>query len=208
MIERIIEDVRKYYSEKIVEHGPTPQGVDWNGAESQNNRFRQLLNLINNDNNQLDNFSLLDFGCGYGSLLSYLKKNGLKCNYFGYDISLEMLNQANLIFPNEGRWINNLSENIKVDFVVASGLFNVKQDVNPIAWEKYIFETLDVINSISIKGFSFNILSSYSDEKFMKDYLYYASPELFFKQCKLKYSKQVAILHDYNLYEFTIIIRK
>jgi SAM-dependent methyltransferase len=207
MSKKIIEEVNKYYTEKVLEHGPTPKGVDWNGEHSQQIRFKQLVSLINKEESY-KNPSVLDFGCGFGSLLSYLKKNELNLDYIGYDISQEMLKQAKIIFPNDGSWISSLPDNLNVDYVIASGLFNVKQEQSQIEWENYIFNTLDLINKISIKGFSFNILSTYSDVEFMKNYLYYASPELFFKHCKLNYSKQVAILHDYDLYEFTLIIRK
>ena len=41
--------------------------------------------------------------------------------------------------------------------------------------------------------------------KKMKDYLFYADPCQLFDYCKQNFSKQVALLHDYRLYEFTII---
>jgi hypothetical protein len=42
----------------------------------------------------------------------------------------------------------------------------------------------------------------------MQDYLYYADPRVLFDHCKTRYSKNVALLHDYGLYEFTILVRK
>jgi len=42
----------------------------------------------------------------------------------------------------------------------------------------------------------------------MKDDLYYADPCYFFDYCKKKFSKNIALLHDYGLYEFTILVRK
>ncbi|MFX7953370.1 class I SAM-dependent methyltransferase, partial [Acinetobacter baumannii] len=57
-------------------------------------------------------------------------------------------------------------------------------------------------------GFSFNCLTSYSDEDRKRDYLYYADPCQLFDLCKRRYSRQVALLHDYGLYEFTILVRK
>ena len=39
-------EVADYYSAKLAEHGETPQGVDWNGAESQVLRFEQLTRII------------------------------------------------------------------------------------------------------------------------------------------------------------------
>jgi 2-polyprenyl-3-methyl-5-hydroxy-6-metoxy-1,4-benzoquinol methylase len=39
-------------------------------------------------------FSILDFGCGYGALIEYLKSKYISFSYTGYDISEEMINQA------------------------------------------------------------------------------------------------------------------
>jgi len=64
------------------------------------------------------------------------------------------------------------------------------------------------MNEYCEKGFSFNCLTSYSDDDKMKDYLYYANPMELFDLCKRKYSRNVALLHDYDLYEFTILVRK
>ena len=40
------------------------------------------------------------------------------------------------------------------------------------------------------------------------DYLYYADPGRLFDLCKRRYSRNIALLHDYGLYEFTILVRK
>ena len=42
----------------------------------------------------------------------------------------------------------------------------------------------------------------------MRPDLYYADPGLFFDDCKRRFSRNVAILHDYDLYDFTVIVRK
>jgi hypothetical protein len=57
-------------------------------------------------------------------------------------------------------------------------------------------------------GFAFNHLSSYSDKEYMQSYLYYADPLFLFDYCKKNFSKNVALIHDYGQYDFTIIVRK
>lgn len=42
----------------------------------------------------------------------------------------------------------------------------------------------------------------------MKEHLYYADPAELFDHCKRNYSRNVALLHDYGLYEFTVLVRK
>ena len=60
----------------------------------------------------------------------------------------------------------------------------------------------------SQKGFAFNMLTIYSDKEYMKDNLYYSDPLFFFDFCKRNFSKNVALLHDYYEYDFTILVRK
>lgn len=198
-------NIKQYYSDKIKLHGASPAGVDWNSKASQEVRFRELCKLIN----VKDTFTVLDYGCGYGALLAYLKQHYSDFNYTGYDISDDMLLTAKEANSAQGiLWTNTLENDVQYDFVLASGLFNVRQDVSDVVWLNYILSTLDSLNKLSIKGFAFNILTMYSDLEYMKEYLYYADPGFLFNYCKTNYSKQVALLHDYDLYEFTIIVRK
>ena len=204
---KIIKDVSDYYNKKVSEHGRTHWGVDWNSNESQELRFDQLLKVVNREK-----YSLMDYGCGFGSLLEYMvKKETVPTEYIGFDVADEMLKNGkehtSLINCNK-RWVNKLTPDLHVDFIVASGIFNVMQDVSTADWEKYILTTLNIINSNCTKGFSFNVLTSYSDKEFKKDYLYYADSLSLFDYCKKHFSRNVALLHDYDLYEFTIIVRK
>jgi len=41
----------------------------------------------------------------------------------------------------------------------------------------------------------------------MRPDLYYADPRLYFDYCKRNFSRHVALLHDYGLWEFTVIVR-
>ncbi len=64
------------------------------------------------------------------------------------------------------------------------------------------------MNRFSRKGFAFNCLTSYSDKERMREDLYYSDPCFLFDYCKRHFSKNVALLHDYGLYEFTVLVRK
>lgn len=50
------------------------------------------------------------------------------------------------------------------------------------------------------------MLTKYSDKEYLRDNLYYGDPMFIFDYCGT--FKNVALLHDYGLYEFTIIVRK
>lgn len=204
--DQIIKAIEQYYKEKIQRFGPVPQGVDWNGNESQIIRFDQLTKIINEKS---ADFSLLDYGCGYGALLDYLIDHRTNVRYTGYDISIDMIEAARALHNKKtAQWASGTSDLIRYDYVIASGIFNVKEGVNNDAWEAYMKETLSEMNDLSIKGFAFNILTEYSDPEKMKNYLYYGSPAKLFDYCKATFTKSVALLHDYPLYEFTILVRK
>ena len=195
-----------YYAGRLNEHGPTPRGVDWNSREAQETRFAQLLKIRDVEGP----FSINDFGCGYGALLDYLRSAGMDARYCGYDASEAMILKAREIHPESApeTFLTGASALPMADYTVASGVFNVRLDASAERWQAYTLAAIDRLARSSARGFAFNVLSSYSDPERMRADLYYANPGFFFDYCKRRYSKWVTLLHDYGLYEFTILVRK
>ena len=203
----LLEKVSNYYTNKVLKFGTTPAGVDWNSYESQELRFEQLLKIIKPD---AGNFGILDYGCGYGSMYKYMQYRFKDFDYLGYDISGEMIKTASEMYPPTDKleWKNVLSVTDKKDYVVASGILNVKQDTPKEIWDMFVLDTIHDLNKYSKKGFAFNVLTGYSDKAYMRDDLYYADAGYLFDFCKRNFSKYVTLLHDYPLYEFTILVTK
>ena len=203
----VLADVAQYYSAKLVAHGATPSGVDWNGRESQELRFRQLLRLFES---RADCFSVNDLGCGYGALYDDLAARAMEFEYCGADISAVMIERARLLHAGAAhcRFVSGVDELPVADYTVASGIFNVKLAASQARWNAYVAETLRTMDRLSRSGFAFNCLTHYSDRDKMLDRLYYAEPAAVFDFCKRNFSRNVALLHDYGLYEFTILVRK
>lgn len=201
---RILATVGEYYSEKIRKHGATPLGVDWNSAETQTLRFRQISSLLPGSG-----FSVTDLGCGYGGYLDYLQRHHDDFQFTGVDLSEEMIREAEKRHPPSlsRRFVAASRPPAVTDYVVASGIFNVRQDVPDAEWLAYIFECMDSMDRSSTRGFAFNCLTSYSDAHKKRDYLYYADPRVIFDRC-MGYSRHVTLLHGYGLYEFTALVRK
>ncbi len=202
----LLTEVAEYYSSKLAKYGQTPRGVDWNGEESQTRRFEQLSNIINTP----DPFSVNDLGCGYGAFYDFLAHRYELFSYSGIDVSVDMIRAAELRYQNRSHACFVLSSDPErvSDYGVASGIFNVRLDRPDDEWQSYLEATLDALDRTSRFGFAFNCLTSYSDADKMRDYLYYANPCVLFDLCKRRYSRNVALLHDYGLYEFTILVRK
>jgi SAM-dependent methyltransferase len=198
----VLDAVQRYYSEKVVAHGPTAKGVDWNDTVSQELRFEQLLKVVDRS----APFTINDYGSGYGALADHLGRRGYDCTYTGFDISDEMLGQARTLHGD--RFVGRDEDLQPADYTVASGIFNVKLDAPLDEWEAHVFRTLARLDELSTRGFAFNMLTSYSDADRMRADLYYADPLVVFDHCKRTFSRWVALLHDYGLYEFTLLVRK
>ncbi|MBL4803846.1 MAG: class I SAM-dependent methyltransferase [Alphaproteobacteria bacterium] len=201
-----LENIESLYTENIRTKGETSTAVGWNTAECQELRFDKLSSYIEDDN-----YSVNDYGCGFGSHLLYLTETlGHKVNaYNGYDISQDMLDAAEKKLSSyEGKLslIKSPEINTDADYGFVSGTFNVKFDAPKADWEEFITNTLNALSAHSQKGFSFNMLTSYVDWE--EDHLYYGDPKYWFDFCKINFSKKVNILHDYDLWEWTIVVKK
>lgn len=202
----ILNSVREYFEEKISTFGANHLGVGWNSTESQLLRFEQFFHLFGNE----QQFSLNDIGCGYGHLLDYLNARKIDVDYLGIDVSESMIEKARQLHEKNANcsFLVDTQTRRVADYSVASGIFNVKMEIPSDAWASYVIETIASMDRSCSKGFAFNVLTMYSDADKMRDNLYYADPSFLFDLCKTKYSKNVALLHDYKLYEFTLIVRK
>jgi SAM-dependent methyltransferase len=201
-----LQNLTRYYSEAIAQHGTTPKGVDWNGLESQRIRFQQLKRIINTDTN----FSINDIGCGYGALLEYLCESYPSFEYCGIDVTPAMIDEARKLhneMPCATFELGTRPSQTR-DYSVASGIFSVCLDTPHSEWKDHIEETLSSLDATSSRGFAFNCLTTYSEKDKLKPHLYYADPCELFDLCKRRFSSQVALLHDYGLFEFTILVRK
>lgn len=204
--ERFFSSLDSYFERTLAEHGATPKGVDWNSTEAQQLRFGQLLRVVDPG----APFSLVDYGCGYGALVPYLEQRELDFTLQGFDVSERMLDHARALYDRPGAVaFTSVEEDLApADYALASGVFNLRIDVDDDAWTAYALETIDSLDRLSRRGFAFNMLTMYSDRERMREDLYYGDPSLFFAYCKEHCSRNVALLHDYDLYEFTILVRK
>jgi SAM-dependent methyltransferase len=202
----LLKNVADYYTNAISQHGTTAKGVDWNGEESQRVRFHQLSKILRDP----AHFSINDVGCGYGALFDYLRETHSSFDYCGVDVAAAMVDaaRARCHAHLQARFYLGTQPPQQQDYSVASGIFSVSLETPPAQWKSYVHETLVTLDAASTQGFAFNCLTSYSDAEKMKPHLYYANPCELFDFCKQNFSRHVALLHDYGLYEFTILVRK
>ena len=208
-VKTIENNLQNYYDQHLKTYGPGAMGVGWKNEAAQQIRFDQLAKIIE----RFPGFTLNDLGCGAGDCYSYLNaRYPIDFQYYGYDMLESMLDKVITRFSSceNAHWIkiDNAYELLPADYTIASGIFNLKYTIEESDWKSYIVETLHQVNQKSSRGFAFNMLTIYSDKEFMKEELYYADPLYFFDLCKKNFSKNVALLHDYFEYDFTILVRK
>jgi SAM-dependent methyltransferase len=202
--DQLLEGVATYYAEKLAEHGPTAAGVDWNSTRSQELRFSKLLQVID----QPGRVSINDYGCGYGALADFLQAAEVDVDYRGFDVATEMVEAARARLADPGHSFTTVLDDLPVaDYTVASGIFNVRLEADDETWLAHVMKTLDEMRSLSSRGLAFNMLTSYSDPDRMRPDLFYADPGFILDHCIRRFSRRVAVLHDYELYEFTTLVR-
>ncbi|MFM2268183.1 MAG: hypothetical protein RL757_1624 [Bacteroidota bacterium] len=210
------EKLSQHYATKLMDFGATPRGVDWGSEIAQTVRFEQLLRLFPshffNPPVVTPNLPVvLDFGCGYGGFFPFLQqKIKIPFQFIGFDALPEMIEMAKKNYPNQTNltWTNQFSTENKVNFITASGVFNVKADISNQDWQEYVVHTLHQFDAATTDGFAFNLLSLYSDIPKRRDYLFFADALFFFDYCKRHFAANVALLHDYGHWDFTIIVKK
>lgn len=203
-----LKKIKTLYSDNLNKFGVQSKAVGWKTTDCQELRFKQICKLFQGT---LTPFELLDYGCGFGSIASYIhQKSEFKLSaYHGYDISKEMLDEArhNLAQENfQVKLFNDPEITTQADYGVVSGTFNVKFDATKDDWKNFISRVLNSLNSNCRKGFAFNLLSTYVD--WQEPHLFYGDPCFWFDFCKTHFSKQVTLLHDYPLWEWTILVKK
>ena len=207
-LELNLNPIYRFFGEKFASHGPTPAGLDWPSQIAMEIRFEQILKICDAS----IPFSIIDYGCGYGALIEMLDRWNMHYDYYGFDIVEAMIEQANREFTQYPycHFTTDLSTLPVCDYVVESGVFNIRLDTSDHTWTAHILDTLHLFDRLSCKGFAFNMLTRYSDEEYIekRPELYYGDPCFFFDYCKKHFSRNVALLHDYEIYDFTILVRK
>lgn len=198
--------IRSYYDAKIERHGPTPAGVDWSCAPTQQLRFVQLLRLCDFS----APFSLDDLGCGYGALLGFMGKRHprARIDYLGIDLSPSMIREAQQLWQRKRHTAFCVGERSPrlADYAVASGIFNVRIDEPLHLWESFIEETLSGMAAGTQRGFAVNFLALLPQGMEGKPELYRTCPDRWRPLCE-KLGCRVDLLDRYGMREFTLIAR-
>lgn len=201
----------QHYGALLKQHGDSPLAAQWSADPGvQHRRFEALGHI----GIPLEG-KILDFGCGLGDLLPYLRMHrGFTGSYVGYDLSEDVVaharrkHQADQGARFEARDIFVSPPTEDFDLVWICGTFNIKCADS----DTYIRDVLRILFARALSGMTFSLMSTYVD--FFAPDLHYADPEAMFRFCKEELSPCVTLRHDYMLkpgvvpYEFVIHVHR
>jgi SAM-dependent methyltransferase len=206
-LKQILKETKRHYNKKIIKYGPCYKGVDWGTDEGQKIRFEIICKKVNIKKIT----SIIDYGCGYGKLLEFIIKKGFRGLYQGYDISQEMIKQAQNIYKKnlKNSFFTWKYLDLKpAEYCIASGVFNIKLMINEEDWLKYITYNLKKIDKICSKGFIFNMFEDNLKENKIYSDVFYTDSKNIRNYCINKFSKDVEVVKNYYRNDFTIIVTK
>lgn len=200
-MDEILSPIADLYRESLAEHGAAPKGVGWKDDVQQRLRFDELSGII-----EPGPFTCADFGCGYGAMFDYLASRQDLTKYIGYDICPEMIDRARArVVDPRAQFTCADAVTDPVDFVFVSGTFNVKLDAPRESWDAFVKRTIAALATKARRGLAFNLFTTRVD--YTEPQLFYADPAAYLAFCLDEVSPRVTLVHDYPLYEWTMLVR-
>ncbi|MBN2652436.1 MAG: class I SAM-dependent methyltransferase [Spirochaetales bacterium] len=196
--------INNYYKDKIDPRKEDYLIHGWESKEAAEKRLKQLF-----DHLDLVGKSIIDIGCGVGSLLSLIKKNQINTKYLGVDILPDMIKLAKARHP-EGNFLHldifkeNFFKEGSFDFVYSSGIFNLKLTNN----EAFVQEAFILFNFLAKEKIMVNFLHENSNNR--EERYFYTNPEKIFKLIEktgILY-KDISVKENYLANDFSMVITK
>lgn len=203
-------DRKKYlarYNARLSKYGHDPRALGWGGGrERQNVRFKNLLGVVDYISSEIT--SLLDVGCGFGDLSSYLEIAYPSALYTGLDINQNFIDIAKKKGGGRAQfYCGTLSELWSSlpssDVVVESGIFNA--ELNGGDQLNYIEASLRDMYAKSNYAVAADFMTDRVD--WQSEGAFHLAPEDAIR-IALSIGRKAILRHDYLPYEYCIYIIK
>ncbi len=192
------EQLLSFYNRHYKKFGDRPEALRWT-PQGQLRRYHTLLDIAPDLNNR----TILDYGCGLGDFYKFLKRRGLNVKYTGVDINDNFIRAAKKKYPECTFRTMNIDEHSLegyYDYIFICGVFNLSVP----GVDDDLRNALVTLFKYCNKGLALNALSSHTPVKDME--LHYTSPEEMVKFALENLSPSVALHHDRIPNDFTLFI--
>lgn len=196
---------KEHYAQTFSQYGETSRGVDWGDKDADHiMRLDHMLAVARADQK---NFTLLDVGSGFGSLLDRAQALHFPVRYTGIDLVEDMVASGRRRHP-EATWIRGdvLTHKFdtRYDYVVNNGVFTQKLDASIPEMQTFTKRMIKRMFALCRQGIAFNLMTTHVN--FMVSNLYYTSPIEVLAWCMSEVSSNVRVDHAYPLYEYTVYL--
>jgi len=205
----ITQKLQAHYSASFETHGATTQGVDW-GIDTERHRASQerMLGVIRSSRDG-DNSrpSLLDVGCGYGSLYAAACALSIPVDFHGIDLCADMIASARRSHPSAMWHVGDLSSFAQprsFDYVVSNGVLTQKLDVSFPDMDRYARTLVRTMFAACRCGIAFNVMTTRVN--FTQPHLYYKNPVELLAWCMEEVTPCVRLDHSYRAYDYTLFL--
>ncbi len=203
------KDILKYYEGLFGEYGIDERSLGWT-KNKQNIRFREIMKHVLEKNNGTP-ITLLDLGCGFGDLKTYIDERKHAVDYFGLDIMPEFIEIAkkNHESVDQNFYLGEFLEwgkNRKWDWIVESGFFGHKLYQTEEETYEYIRRVMKKALDLCSVGICFDFLSDKVDYRTSEND-FHASPEKIL-EIAYSFSRNVMLDNSVMPFEFNITIWK
>jgi len=207
-LETLTAMYRAHHRHVFAEYGATPKGVDWGVDEADHAmRLDRMLAVVHGFEDSRPTPSVLDVGCGFGSLLDRATERGMAIALTGIDLVEEMIAIARQRHP-DATWINgsvfDQPDSPQYDFVVNSGVLTQRLHASISEMETFSKAMIRKMYAMCRVGVAFNMMSSYVN--FTSPNLFYKSPIELLTWIMEELSPKVRLDHAYRLFDYTVYV--
>jgi SAM-dependent methyltransferase len=196
-----------HYEDCFARHGDTPQGVDWPNAEQATMRYRVMAELMR----EHEAVSVLDFGCGAGHFLDYLRQSKYRdVAYSGLDLSPKFIELCLRKFPGVPfACLDAMKAEARLpqaDYIVLNGVFTERCGVAHDTMFDAMTALLVKLFAHARRGLAFNVMSTHVD--WQRDDLFHVAYDRIGRFVVDRLSRHHLIRADYGLFEYTVYVYK
>jgi SAM-dependent methyltransferase len=194
------EQLLSFYNFHLKKFGDRPEALRWT-PQGQLRRYYTLADIA--PAADLNDSTVLDYGCGTADFCRFLKRRGITVKYTGVDINENFINLAKSKYPEcTFRVMNADDDELEgfYDYIFICGVFNLRVPGVQDDLKNALVSLFKHCN----RGLALNALSSHTPVKDVE--LNYTSPEEMVKFAIENLSPAVALRHDRIENDFTLFV--
>jgi len=147
-----LEPLKEHFRRQIDQYDDPARACSWRDADVARRNFAAVSQLFAHETNP---FSVYEVGCGFATLGEFLSEHYPLATYSGSDLLPEMIDRAkarNTAANVEQRDILVNPPVQQYDYVVISGLFNLRMSNDDESWFTFVKSMLRAAFGIAKKG--------------------------------------------------------